>query len=85
MNKDSSEVIRESQSYITIKKEGCLSIKEGVCDELSSNGFYQMDWGWHCDYTKAKAQTMEMNEELGLTAKDVIDIVTSTMEPPTYH
>jgi hypothetical protein len=48
-------------------------------------GFYKMDWGWRCDYTKAKAQPMQMNEKLGLTGEDVSDIVTSTMEPPTYH
>ena len=57
-----------------------------VCVAVEGDaGFYKMDWGWHCDYTKAKAQTMQMNEKLGLTGEDVIDIVTSTMEPPTYH
>ena len=49
----------------------CERTKDGafiVCVAVEGDaGFYQMDWGWHCDYTKAKAQTMEMNEKLGLT------------------
>jgi hypothetical protein len=74
------------KAYFVLERERTRDGAFMVCVAVEGDaGFYQMDWGWHCDYTRAKAQTAEMNEKLGLTAKDVIDIVTSTMEPPTYH
>jgi hypothetical protein len=45
-------------------------------------GFYKMDWGWHCSFTKAKAETALMNKKLGLNEEEVNKIIISTMGPP---
>jgi len=44
-------------------------------------GFYKMDWGWHCSFTKAKAETALMNKKLGLNEEEVNKIIISTMGP----
>ena len=46
------------------------------------SGFYKMDWGWHCSFTKAKAETALMNKKLGLNEEEVNKIIISTMGPP---
>jgi hypothetical protein len=46
-------------------------------------GFYKMDWGWHCGFTKAKTETALMNKKLGLTEEEVNEIIISTMGPST--
>lgn len=45
-------------------------------------GFYKLDWGWHCSFTKAKAETALMNKKLGLNEEEVNKIIISTMGPP---
>jgi hypothetical protein len=44
-------------------------------------GFYKMDWGWHCSFTKAKTETALMNKKLGLNEEAVNEIIISTMKP----
>lgn len=46
-------------------------------------GFYKLDWGWHCSFTKATAETAQMNKKLGLNEEEVNKIIISTMGPPT--
>ena len=53
-----------------------------VCVAIEGEpGFYKMDWGWHCSFTKAKAETALMNKKLGLTEEEVNEIIISTMGP----
>jgi hypothetical protein len=60
-------------------KEGayimCFSIE-------GETGFYKIDWGWHCSFTKAKTETALMNKKLGLNEEEVNEIIISTMGPP---
>ncbi len=63
-------------------KEGAFIVCVAVEDEP---GFYKMDWGWHCSFIKAKAETVLMNEKLGLNEEEVNEIIISTMGPPTYQ
>jgi hypothetical protein len=45
-------------------------------------GFYKMDWGWHCSFAKAQAETALMNKKLGLNEEEVNKIIISTMGKP---
>ena len=57
-----------------------------VCVAIENEaGFYKLDWGWHCSLAKAKAETQQMNDKLGLTEEEVNSIVISTMGTPTYQ
>ena len=57
-------------------KEGAFIVCVAVEGEA---GFYKMDWAWHCSSAKAKAETVLMNDRLGLTEEDVNEIIISTM------
>lgn len=63
-------------------KNGAFLLCVAIEDET---GFYRYDWDWHCSFATAKARAKEMNELLGLTDKDVTDIVISTMELPNHQ
>lgn len=63
----------------TERKEGAYILCVAVEGEP---GFYKMDWGWHCSFTKAKAETALMNKKLGLNEEEVNEIIISTMGPP---
>ena len=45
-------------------------------------GYFKLDWGWHCSAARAKAETVLMNDNLGLTEEDANEIIISTMGPP---
>lgn len=57
-------------------KEGAFILCVAVEGE---SGFYKMDWAWHCSYTKAKAETVLLNDKLGLAEEEVNEIIISTM------
>jgi hypothetical protein len=63
----------------TERKEGAYIMCVAVEGE---SGYYKMDWGWHCSFTKAKTETALMNKELGLKEEKVNEIIISTMRPP---
>ncbi len=60
----------------TERKEGAYVMCVAVEGE---SGFYKMDWGWHCSFTKAKAETSLMNKKLRLNEETVNEIIISTM------
>jgi hypothetical protein len=54
-----------------------------VCIAVEGDpGYYKLDWGWHCSYTRAKAETVLLNDKLGLAEEDVNEIIISTMGSP---
>jgi len=59
-------------------KEGAYIMCVAVEGE---SGFYKMDWGWHCSFTKARTETALMNKKLGLNEEQVNEIIISTMGP----
>jgi hypothetical protein len=63
----------------TERKEGAYIMCVAVEGE---SGFYKIDWGWHCSFTKAKAETALMNKKLGLNEEAVSEIIVSTMGTP---
>ena len=62
----------------TERKEGAYIMCIAVEGEP---GFYKMDWGWHCSFSKARTETSLMNKKLGLNEEQVNEIIISTMGP----
>jgi hypothetical protein len=63
------ETERKEDAYVM-----CVAVE-------GQSGFYKMDWGWHCSFAKAKAETALMNKKLGLSEEKVNKIIISTMGP----
>ena len=61
-------------------KEGAFVVCVAVEGEP---GYFKVDWGWHCSFTRAKAEAVLMNDALGLTEEEVNEIIISTMGPET--
>jgi hypothetical protein len=57
-------------------KEGAFIVCVAVEDEP---GYFKLDWGWHCSSARAKAETVLLNDKLGLTEEEVNEIIISTM------
>jgi len=73
-------------AYFVLETERTREGAYIVCVAIESEaGYYKMDWGWHCSFTKAKAETVLMNDKLGLNEEEVNDIIITTMGPPTYQ
>ena len=71
-------------SYFVLNKEKSPEGSFIVCVAIENEaGYYKLDWGWHCSLTKAKAETALMNKDLGLTQREVEEIILSTMLRPT--
>ena len=59
-------------------KEGAFIVCVAVEGEP---GYFKLDWGLHCSFTRAKAEAVLMNDRLGLAEEDVNEIIISTMGP----